>query len=213
MVGGGPFGMRPGQWTDDTSMALCLAESLVEKGEFDALDQMNRYTNWWLWGYQSSTGECFDIGGTVRQALERFQRTGDPFAGSTDRRSAGNGSLMRLAPVVLFAFPDIERVAHLAAESSRTTHAAVEAVECCQLFGVLLAKALNGEPRDALNACDILPLSEPNVISIAKASYLSKPAEPDPVRRVLPKGVFPERISARTLASISIQTRAPPVSG
>jgi len=84
---------------------------------------------------------------------------------------------MRLAPVVLFAFPDIERVAHLAAESSRTTHAAVEAVECCQLFGVLLAKALNGEPRDALNACDILPLSEPNVISIAKASYLSKPAE------------------------------------
>jgi ADP-ribosyl-[dinitrogen reductase] hydrolase len=177
MVGGGPFGLKAGQWTDDTSMALCLAESLVQKGQFDALDQMNRYMNWWMWGYQSSTGECFDIGGTVCRALERFQKTGDPFAGSTDRHSAGNGSLMRLAPVVLFGFPDEEHVANLAAESSRTTHAAAEAVECCQLFGVLLAKALKGEPKDALIGSDIPSLSEPAVISIAKAAYLSKPAE------------------------------------
>jgi ADP-ribosyl-[dinitrogen reductase] hydrolase len=65
MVGGGPFGLKPGQWTDDTSMALCLAESLLARSGFDARDQMGRYLNWWKWGYLSSTGTCFDIGGTV----------------------------------------------------------------------------------------------------------------------------------------------------
>jgi ADP-ribosyl-[dinitrogen reductase] hydrolase len=66
MVGGGPFQLLPGQWTDDTSMALCLAESLLRKNGFDAADQMGRYLNWWKWGYLSATGECFDIGTTVR---------------------------------------------------------------------------------------------------------------------------------------------------
>jgi ADP-ribosyl-[dinitrogen reductase] hydrolase len=47
MVGGGPFGLRPGEWTDDTSMALCLAESLVERGSFDPADQRERYVRWW----------------------------------------------------------------------------------------------------------------------------------------------------------------------
>lgn len=46
MVGGGPFHLKPGQWTDDTSMALCLAESLLSKNRFDAADQMGRYLNW-----------------------------------------------------------------------------------------------------------------------------------------------------------------------
>lgn len=43
MVGGGPYNLEPGQWTDDTSMALCLAESLLERQGFDADDQMKRY--------------------------------------------------------------------------------------------------------------------------------------------------------------------------
>jgi ADP-ribosyl-[dinitrogen reductase] hydrolase len=55
MVGGGPFNLTPGQWTDDTSMALCLAISLVEAGGFDSTDQMNRYCNWYQSGYLSST--------------------------------------------------------------------------------------------------------------------------------------------------------------
>lgn len=76
MIGGGPFRLKPGQWTDDTSMALCLAESLLNKNAFDAVDQMGRYLNWWQWGYLSSTGGCFDIGMTVSQALERYQHTG-----------------------------------------------------------------------------------------------------------------------------------------
>ena len=101
MVGGGPFDLEPGQWTDDTSMALCLAASLVHCGGFDARDQMDRYCKWVSHGYMSSNGRCFDIGNTISAALGRYDATGDPFAGSTHPQDAGNGSLMRLVPVVL----------------------------------------------------------------------------------------------------------------
>ena len=70
IVGGGPFNLRAGQWTDDTSMAPCLAESLVACGGFDPIDQMRRYVRWYREGYMSPTGRCFDIGNTVRAALE-----------------------------------------------------------------------------------------------------------------------------------------------
>jgi ADP-ribosyl-[dinitrogen reductase] hydrolase len=102
MVGGGPFELAPGQWTDDTSMALCLAESLIECRGFDPGDQMRRYVRWHRDGHLSSTGRCFDIGITVAEALHRFASTGEPFSGSTDPMKAGNGSLMRLAPVAMF---------------------------------------------------------------------------------------------------------------
>ena len=112
MVGGGPFDLKAGQWTDDTSMALCLATSLVEKAGFDAADQMRRYVDWMQNGYLSSTGHCFDIGNTTAVALERFLQSGDPFSGSNDPRAAGNGSIMRLAPVPMFYFPSLEKVIH-----------------------------------------------------------------------------------------------------
>ena len=76
MVGGGPFGLEPGQWTDDTSMALCLAASLIKMEGFDPSDQMRRYVRWWREGYMSSTGRCFDIGNTTRYSLSRFVDTG-----------------------------------------------------------------------------------------------------------------------------------------
>jgi ADP-ribosyl-[dinitrogen reductase] hydrolase len=98
MLGGGPFGLEPGEWTDDTSMALCLAESLVESRGFDPVDQLRRYVRWYRHGHNSSTGACFDIGITTREALHRFEQSESPFPGSTHPRSAGNGSIMRLAP-------------------------------------------------------------------------------------------------------------------
>jgi hypothetical protein len=98
MVGGGPFDLAPGEWTDDTTMALCLAESLIEKSGFDAEDQMRRYVRWYRDGYLSVKNRCFDIGPTTAAALRRFEKNGDPFAGDTDRYTAGNGSIMRLAP-------------------------------------------------------------------------------------------------------------------
>jgi ADP-ribosylglycohydrolase len=66
MVGGGPFNLRPGEWTDDTSMALSLAESLIERRGFHPADQLSRYCRWWREGYLSSTGRCFDIGNMMR---------------------------------------------------------------------------------------------------------------------------------------------------
>lgn len=174
MIGGGPFRLKPGQWTDDTSMALCLAESLLNKNGFNAADQMGRYLNWWQWGYLSSTGECFDIGMTVSRALEQYQQTSDPFAGSTDPYSAGNGSLMRLAPVVLFYFPDAQQIQTFAADSSRTTHAAAEAIECCQLLAGLIAKALEGATKAELRQLPSANFSQPKVAAIARGDYLGK---------------------------------------
>ncbi|MCB0033460.1 MAG: ADP-ribosylglycohydrolase family protein [Anaerolineales bacterium] len=144
MVGGGPFRLEPGQWTDDTSMALCLAASLIEKRGFDAADQMRRYTDWYEHGYMSSNGTCFDIGNTVRHALHRFQSSGDPYSGSTDPHTAGNGSLMRLAPVVLYYAGNMRVAMNRAAQSSRTTHGAKTAVDACRYMAAVLINALNG---------------------------------------------------------------------
>lgn len=174
MVGGGPFHLKPGQWTDDTSMALCLAESLLSKNTFDAADQMGRYLNWWKWGYLSSTGDCFDIGMTVSQALSRYQQTGQPFAGSTDPFTAGNGSLMRLVPVVLFCFPDARQIRQFATDSSRTTHAAAEAIECCQLLAEVICKALLGAAKSELRTLPDSTFAESNVTAIARGEYLAK---------------------------------------
>ena len=177
MLGGGPFGLRAGQWTDDTSMALCLAESLLSRAGFDARDQMARYLNWWQWGYLSSTGECFDIGMTVRDALTRFQQNGEPFAGSHEPNTAGNGSLMRLAPVVLFFHPQRKELLARCADSSRTTHAAPEAVECCMLFGLILSEALSGATRAELLQQDPTRFDEPAVAALARGDYLARSAE------------------------------------
>jgi len=144
MTGGGPFQLEPGQWTDDTSMALCLAESLIECRGFDAVDQMERYCRWWRDGYLSSTGACFDIGNTVRGALRRFEETGDPIAGSTDPMSAGNGSLMRLAPIPMAFAQDPELAIEQAAAMSATTHGAREAVDACRYYAGLIGMALAG---------------------------------------------------------------------
>ncbi|UII74185.1 ADP-ribosylglycohydrolase family protein [Pseudomonas sp. HN11] len=174
MVGGGPFNLNPGEWTDDTSMALCLAESLLRKGGFDAADQMGRYLNWWKWGHLSSTGDCFDIGMTVRAALTAFERQGDPFAGSTDPFSAGNGSMMRLAPVVLFYFPDVQRVDKFSRQSSLTTHGAQEAVECCVVLARAISNALSGATKEQMLKVSCAGLSAPKVVAIAQGDYCSK---------------------------------------
>lgn len=158
MVGGGPFNLQPGQWTDDTSMALCLAESLIECRGFDPADQMRRYVRWWRHGHWSSTGSCFDIGGTVAAALRRFEQTDQPFSGVTERRSAGNGSLMRLAPVPIAYRNDPATAIHLAGESSRTTHGAPQAVDACRYFAGLLASALKGASKEQLLSAAHHPL-------------------------------------------------------
>jgi ADP-ribosylglycohydrolase len=150
MVGGGPFHLHPGEWTDDTSMALCLAESLIKRKGFDAVDQLERYVRWYRTGHLSSTGRCFDIGNTTRQALHRFEETHEPYCGSTETYSAGNGSLMRLAPVALFYARKPDDAIQYCGESSRTIHGAAEAIDACRYFGALLVGALNGASKDEI---------------------------------------------------------------
>ncbi|WP_018261586.1 ADP-ribosylglycohydrolase family protein [Methylobacterium sp. WSM2598] len=146
MLGGGPFDLEPGQWTDDTAMALALADSLIDCSGLDPHDLATRFVRWWQNGAYSCTDTCFDIGITTSEALARFVRTGQPYAGSTHPRSAGNGSLMRLAPVALFSLNDPERADQLARDQSRVTHAAPQAVEACAYFVQLLREAILGQP-------------------------------------------------------------------
>ena len=160
MIGGGPHRLQPGEWTDDTSMALCLAESLTECGGFDPGDQMERYVRWWRRGHLRSTGTCFDIGDTTRAALARYETTGEAFAGAADPCSAGNGSLMRLAPTPLFFAAHAERAIRLSGESSRTTHGAETCIDACRYFGGLIVGAANGAAKAELLSPHYAPVAE-----------------------------------------------------
>ena len=180
MVGGGPFRLHPGEWTDDTSMALCLAESLLERRGFDPVDQMDRYVRWRNHGHLSSNGRCFDIGNTVADALRRFEATGDPWAGSTDPHSAGNGSIMRLAPVPLFYAADAAQAITISGDSSRTTHGAAACVDACRYLGGLIVGALRGATKEALLAPLYHPVPgamwqlDPPIATIAAGSFAHK---------------------------------------
>jgi ADP-ribosyl-[dinitrogen reductase] hydrolase len=178
MIGGGHFNLLPGQWTDDTSMALCLATSLLECNGFDALDQMERYCRWMETGYLSSTGYCFDLGRTVANALREFRRSGNPFAGSTHPYSAGNGCIMRLAPVPMFYYPDLNAVEQYAMESCRTTHGAQECLDASRLFARIICRALLGRSKNEVILGDKESFAgSEKITAIARAAYQSKRKE------------------------------------
>ena len=188
IVGGGPFNLKPGEWTDDTSMALCLAESLVTQKEFDPIHQLETYVRWWRDGHLSVKGRCFDIGITTSAALGRFLQHREPYPGSTSPHAAGNGSLMRLAPAPL-AFAGNPTVAiYMAGQSSRTTHGAAECVDACRYFGGLLLAAVHGLPKRSILNNDYEPavkcwLENPlaaKVEEIARGSFKVK--EPPSIR-------------------------------
>jgi len=151
IVGGGPFNLKAGQWTDDTSTALCLGDSLLEKLMFSPTDQLNKYLRWHNDGYRSSTGKCFDIGISTISALQNYQKHKKPLGAPSDWHLAGNGSLMRLSPLVLFYFrPDnvnMKRIVELSMLQSKTTHGEIRAVQACGLFAVYLARALSGATK------------------------------------------------------------------
>ncbi len=151
MIGGGVFQLEPGQWTDDTSMALCLAESLIQCQGFNLVDQLTRYCRWYRDGYFSCKDHCFDIGHTTRTALHAFELSGQPDA-PTDPYTAGNGSLMRLAPVPLFYSRQIEDAIYFSAQSSITTHAAPNAIDACRYYASLIVGAIDGQNKANLLA-------------------------------------------------------------
>jgi ADP-ribosylglycohydrolase len=182
MLGGGPFGLPPGYWTDDTSLALCLAESLIEQHGFDPRDQLQRYSRWRREGHLSSTGSCFDIGTTTARALRRFEQTGEPFPGDTHPTSQANGSLMRLAPAPMFFASDYDTAIEMSGESSRTTHGSRVCIDACRYFGGLIAAAVRGRTKDeflpprfhpALGTCAVNAL-ETSIDDVASGSFKVK---------------------------------------
>jgi ADP-ribosylglycohydrolase len=150
--GGGPHGLAPGHWTDDTSMALALADSIANVG-WDLNDQACRYLAWWRKGEYSVNGRCFDIGVTIQGALRRFERTGDAStSGDSSERASGNGSIMRLAPVPIrygHLFPDrLDDLVRYCVESSLPTHASPQCLSACAYMGLILAGLVQGCARD-----------------------------------------------------------------
>lgn len=172
----GEDGVPNGVWTDDTSMALCLAQSLSDCSGFDARDQMNKYLMWRKDGYLSSLGRCFGIGITTSGALYQYVQTGEPYSGPTDERSSGNGSLMRLAPIAVFYGHNRDALMEYAAKSSMVTHAAPLAIDSCVFFAQLLRGALNGESKEAILSPDyaITGGLRSEVVKIAQGSYKSE---------------------------------------
>lgn len=152
MVGGGPFELKPGEWTDDTSMALCLADSLIaNNGALDPRDLADRFVRWWRHGENSVNGRCFDIGNATRAALSNYLRTGEPH-GDDATLSAGNGGIMRLAPAVIAAHRDANKAAALSRAQSLVTHAAPECLDSAEVLARVLVAGIAGDGHAALDA-------------------------------------------------------------
>ena len=163
---GGPHGLNAGEWTDDTSMALALADSIAT-GTWDLNDQAARYVQWWRTGKYSVNGRCFDIGIATRSALANFAATKNALAsGDCSERASGNGSIMRLAPVpIRFShfYPDrLDELTRLAEESSLPTHASEQCLSACRYFATVLAALIRGEDRREVLSANWKPLQQLN---------------------------------------------------
>ena len=174
MIGGGPFQLQPGEWTDDTSMALCLADSLIaNQGELNADDLAERFVRWWRHGENSVTGRCFDIGNATSSALENFIRTKRP-EGSNSPDSAGNGGIMRLAPVALAAKGNVSKAVDLARAQSRVTHAALECLDAADVLARVLTAGIEGHGHEFLQAGNHVLVDAPKVKAVANGSWRGK---------------------------------------
>ena len=137
----------PGLWGDGTSMALSLAESLIEIGGIDQRDQMVRYTSWFRYGYLSSTETCDFIDDTVKQAILRFERTWNPLDESLTQ---GDVCLARVAPVVMYFTDSRDAMLDACAKSTATTHASPQSVDACRLLAAMIYAALHATEKSRI---------------------------------------------------------------
>jgi ADP-ribosylglycohydrolase len=170
MLGGGPFDLPRGGWSDDTAMALCLAESLIEREGFDARDQVERYRRWQQEGYLSATGQCVGItAGTARAlAVARWRR--QPFAGTHDPQAQDPEPLSRIAPVALYFFANVEEAVRQAAEAARITCQAPLVLAACRTLARALHAALSGGSKAAILAAALAENGAPAPAAAASPS-------------------------------------------
>jgi ADP-ribosylglycohydrolase len=150
LLGGGPFDVPRGAWTDDTAMALCVADSLLARGGFDPVDQVERFTRWQREGYLSATGQCVGITASVTRALGAARWRRQRFPGSHDPAQLDPEVLVRVAPVVMYFFNDRDAALGHAADAARTTCQAPLAVDACRLLAVAVHAALEGRDKGAI---------------------------------------------------------------
>jgi len=161
------FGLKRGQWTDDASMGLCMADSLILKKCFDGGDMRVRFWCWWNRGYNNAfrkdptrSSSC-GLGGNISCSLSALSRLtkGDkvPPAYKAQTEDAGNGSLMRFAPVAIFCHsaPPAD-VYDIARKSSYTTHPGIIAAEACSLLSHLIVRALQLPDKAPIDAKQFL---------------------------------------------------------
>jgi ADP-ribosylglycohydrolase len=152
MLGGGPFDLPRGAWSDDTAMALCLAESLLEREQFDARDQVTRYRRWQQEGQPSATGQCVGITAGTARALALASWRRQAFAGAHDPQALDPEVLSRVPPVAMYFFAHPAAAAAHAAEAARTTCQAPRVLAACRSLAQALHAALSGQPKDAILA-------------------------------------------------------------
>ena len=144
MIGGGVFRLKPGEWTDDTSMALCLADTLIEKDTVDPFDLMIRFARWYHLGENGSNGKCFDIGTTCVGAIREFEKSKAYTPAPNIAYMSGNGSIMRLAPVAIRWAQDRATAISMAVMQGETTHGSDECRKACETLTGALVDLING---------------------------------------------------------------------
>jgi ADP-ribosyl-[dinitrogen reductase] hydrolase len=147
MLGGGPFELPRGAWSDDTAMALCLADSLLERNVFDARDQMERYRRWQQQGYLSATGQCVGITASTARAIAMAQWRRQALFGSHDPSQQDPEPLSRVAAAVLFFFATSGEAINQATEAARTTCQAPAVLDACRALACAMYAALTGQPK------------------------------------------------------------------
>jgi len=159
---GGKFRLEPGQWTDDSSMGLCLADSLlVKKGQLDKFDLMNRFIAWWTGGYNNAfrnnhkyglpTRHSVGLGGNISLSFRQYMHHPVEETNAGNENTSGNGSIMRNAAIPICYYYDIKLACQKAKEQSLTTHQGIQAKECCNILTYIIVKILNEEKNTENN--------------------------------------------------------------
>ncbi len=151
---GGRFNLQIGEYTDDTAMMLCLAQSLIEKSGMDQKDQLSKYLNWYQQGYMSATGRSIGCGKNTLGSLYRFMSKNCSECGNKKmKKMAGNGSIMHLAPVALFYADNLKLAMEMSAKSSYTTHGLAICADASMVLSGLIIGAVNGKSKEELLSC------------------------------------------------------------
>lgn len=170
MIGGGVYDWRPGEYTDDTSMMLCVAESLVAQQKYHSKDIARRFMAW----YKSNPK---DIGRTTREALIRLCNGASIYESGVKEKPT-NGSVMRCAPLSLMYLYQEDELIAVSMEASAITHRHLEAKLSCVFINLMIAKILLGFDRKTAYDYTVKKVREIDHDFIKK--YISSDYKPEP---------------------------------